>query len=349
MSKKRGKHKEKIDVKNILHKRLNEQFKPGFSKSDEPKAIRSFKSLENYKNITDRYIKWCSDKGIYSLDEMPKYITDYLFEKKDKDMVSNATIKTYRTGLCRVFEIDSDDITEQLIYKCHTEHKNYDFTLTRSDLKRSRNYYENRVSDEIEGTFENDLKIVACACGLRRAEFETLCPEHIFKDENGNYFLNLTASKKACEKTGFKRVNTKGGRDRIVEILPDKKAIDILMKWAAGKRPDEPLLTGHTISKNQDVHSYRAIYANLLYSKYARPVSQINQNKRIPAQRKNKSADGLVNPVIHLTRDLNGYALDRETCRLVSQNLGHNREEIFQTSYFRTEQIDKSLITLDTF
>lgn len=141
MSKKRGKHKGKIDTKNLLHKRLNEQFKPRFSKSDEPNAIRSYKSLENYKRIVDRYIIWCNKNVINKIKEMKEYIPDYLFEKKDKDNVSNATIKTYRTGLCRTFEVSSDSVMERLFQKCQIEHKNYTFELTRSDLKRSRNSF----------------------------------------------------------------------------------------------------------------------------------------------------------------------------------------------------------------
>lgn len=100
------------------------------------------------------------------------------------------------------------------------------------------------------------------------------------------------------------------------------------------------------ISRSQDIHSYRTVYANRLYTKYARPVSEIDERKRIPTQRKSKSRDGTVSPIIRLKGDLNGVVLDREACRTVSRNLGHNREEIFGASYFRKDQIPKEMITL---
>ena len=125
------------------------------------------------------------------------------------------------------------------------------------------------------------------------------------------------------EKTGCKRVDCKGGRDRTVEILDDKEAIDIIKKWCRDKPPDEPTMKNKHISRSQDIHSYRAMYANRLYTKNARPVSEIDERKRIPAQRKSKSRDGTVSPIIRLKGDLNGVVLDREACRAVSRNLGH--------------------------
>ena len=88
------------------------------------------------------------------------------------------------------------------------------------------------------------------------------------------------------------------------------------------------------VLKVSGVPDCRAIYANRLYVKYAPPANEINERNRIPTQRKNKSRDGLVSPIIRLQGDLLGVALCRKGCRTVSKCLGHEREEIFQNSYF---------------
>ena len=189
-------------------------------------------------------------------------------------------------------------------------------------------------NNEKEQLYKIGIRTVCEATGLRRRELESVCPQHFFYDEKDKtHKIYLTASKETREKTGFQRVYTKGGRDRIVEILDNKETLNIIKKWCENREPDEPIMKDKHISRNQDIHSYRATYANRIYVKYARSVNEINERNRIPAQRKNKSRDGKVSPIIRLQGDLYGVALDRVACRIVSQNMGHNREEIFQTSY----------------
>ena len=346
MSKRRGKRRSNyINARDKIMHNLNELFVPGTKKTDaERYQIRSYKSLENYKNIAGRFIDYCENEGIKTVSAMENMIPEYLLSKKNEGC-SNATYKTYRTGLARAFKTDSREIQRNVDILSNGKN---DFTLRREDLKRSRNYYfKNRKDDTKKGTTAYEIKVVCEATGLRRAELESVCPQHFFYDSTDKkYKINLTASKESREKTGFERVNCKGGRDRIIEILDGKEAIEIIKKWCEKKAADEPLMSDKHISRSQDIHSYRAVYANRLYLKYARHVSQIDERERIPSQRKAKSRDCKVSPIIRLKGDLNGVALDREACRIVSPNLGHNREEISQASYFRKEQIPKEMITL---
>jgi len=346
MSKHRGRKRSNyISERDRIMHNLNELFVPGTKKNNaERYQIRSYKSLENYKNIAGRFIDYCEKENIKTVSAMENMIPEYLLLKKEEGC-SNATYKTYRTGLSRAFKIDAAEIQRNVDILSRGK---INFTLRREDLKRSRNYYfKNRINDTEKGTMAYEIRIVCESTGLRRAELESVCPQHFFYDDTDDkYKIFLTASKEAREKTGYKRVDCKGGRDRTVEILNDKEAIDIIKKWCRDKPYDEPILKNKHISRSQDIHSYRAVYANRLYTKYARPVSEIDERKRIPAQRKSKSRDGTVSPIIRLKGDLNGVVLDREVCRTVSRNLGHNREEIFGASYFRKDQIPKEMITL---
>lgn len=345
MSKHRGKRKKGIEPREQIMHQLNQLFVPGTKKSDADRyQIRSYKSLENYKAIANRFIDHCERNGIFSVQAMTNSISEYLLEKKAAGC-SNATIKTYRTGLCRAFRVKHEDIQQEMDILSKGK---LDFTLRREDLKRSRDFYApNRVKDNEKGSLAYEIRIVCEATGLRRAELESVCPQHFLYDEKEQkHKIFLTASKQARETTGFKRVDCKGGRDRILEIVDDPEALAIINRWCKDKAPDQPILSDKKISRSQDIHAYRATYANRIYTRYAKPVSKIDEHERIPAQRKSKSSDGRVSPIIRLKGDLYGIALDRTACRIVSQNLGHNREEIFQTSYFRKAQVPKNMVTL---
>ena len=56
-------------------------------------------------------------------------------------------------------------------------------------------------------------------------------------------------------------------------------------------------------------------------SKYARPVSQINERERIPSQIKAKSRDGKVSPIIRLKGDLQCTILKLVFIKLIKSNL----------------------------
>lgn len=345
MSKHRGKRNRGITPREKIMHNLNELFVPGTKKTDaERYQIRSYKSLENYKAIANRFIDLCEKENIKNVSAMENMIPEYLLLKKEEGC-SNATYKTYRAGLCRAFNTTYEEVQRNVDLLSKGK---FDFTLRRQDLKRSRDYYyENRMNDTKEGSLAYEIRTVCEATGLRRRELESVCPQHFFYDEKDKtHKIYLTASKETREKTGFQRVYTKGGRDRIVEILDNKETLNIIKKWCENREPDEPIMKDKHISRSQDIHSYRATYANRIYVKYARPVNEINERNRIPAQRKNKSRDGKVSPIIRLQGDLYGVALDRIACRIVSQNMGHNREEIFQTSYFRKDQVPKEMVTL---
>lgn len=346
MGKHRGKKRNNyISARDKIMHNLNELFVPGTKKIEaERYQIRSYKSLENYKAIANRFIDFCEKESIKTVSAMENMIPEYLLLKKEEGC-SNATYKTYRTGLCRAFSLTYEEVQRNVDLLSGSK---FDFTLRRQDLKRSRDYYYgNRVNDTKEGSLAHEIKIVCEATGLRRRELESVCPQHFFYDEKDKkHKIYLTASKEAREKTGFQRVNTKGGRDRVLEILDNKEALNIIKKWCENKQPDEPLMKDKNISRNQDIHSYRATYANRIYVKYARPVDEIEERNRIPSQRKNKSQDGLVSPIIRLQGDLLGIALDRNACRTVSNFLGHEREEIFQNSYLRKDQIPTEMVTL---
>lgn len=78
------------------------------------------------------------------------------------------------------------------------------------------------------------------------------------------------------------------------------------------------------------MHGYRADYATMLYKKYARPIEELNYNRKI------KCADGKYRSEIYVNRGSDkGKKLDRRALRIVSIALGHNREDTAIASYIR--------------
>ena len=133
MSKHRGRRSNYISERDKIMHNLNELFVPGTKKNNaERYQIRSYKSLENYKNIAARFIDYCEKENIKTVSAMENMIPEYLLLKKDEGC-SNATYKTYRTGLSRAFKIDAAEIQRNVDILSHDK---IDFTLRREDLKR---------------------------------------------------------------------------------------------------------------------------------------------------------------------------------------------------------------------
>ncbi len=75
MSKHRGRRSNYISERDKIMHNLNELFVPGTKKSNaERYQIRSYKSLENYKNIAARFIDYCEKENIKTVPAMENMI-----------------------------------------------------------------------------------------------------------------------------------------------------------------------------------------------------------------------------------------------------------------------------------
>ena len=185
------------------------------------------------------------------------------------------------------------------------------------------------------------------SCGLRRQELESIKKEHVKVSKDGSVVLHLTGNTKDATRENLSRVKTKGGKSRDVEFLLTDQSKEILKKWLNMNDKGE-YLCPYTLSSKLDIHAYRSDYANALYLKYAEPIENINQKERIPSLRPYKKCsdgrsrvarDGMVSRIYRCGDELKGVCLDRVAMRIVSKNLGHNRESVFAMSYFKVSCI----------
>ncbi len=144
-----------------------------------------------------------------------------------------------------------------------------------------------------------DLVDFVRACGCRRAELERLTGDKI-KFENGKAYIVVDKG-------------TKGGRPRVTEITGENKEKCISMMRAAGTGKVFP----EGVPARVNTHHYRAEYARTLYREHARDVSTLAQSE------------------LYICRgSMVGMRFDRDALKIVSQNLGHNREDVVVNHYF---------------
>lgn len=204
-----------------------------------------------------------------------KYIDDFLKSYQDKG-ASNWTIKNKRSALTKVY---GKDYSTLKIGKC-----------ARSEIKRSREQVERDAHFSEEKN--KDLVNLCKHTGLRRCEVERLKGGCVSQHQDGNWYID--------------GIKGKGGKIRNIRILDnDRQTIDLINS----KQSNEYVFKN--VSKNADIHSYRAYYASELYSQLENP------NKKD----------------YHCRNDLKGISYDRSAMLTVSRNLGHNRISVIASNY----------------
>lgn len=133
----------------------------------------------------------------------------------------------------------------------------YDFINTpkrlRKDIKRSRATQINAKSD-----FEK-----FCICtGLRRREITALRGSALVENA-GQFYIQI--------------YNGKGGRERLAEICGTKEEIAFVVNKMK-KAEDQKVFSKIPYT---DIHAMRAMYANRIYNKYARPKSEYKNERLI--------------------------------------------------------------------
>ena len=160
-----------------------------------------------------------------------------------------------------------------------------------------------------------------------------MIPERIIKNDDGVYIW--LPSSAYCKQHNIVPPHTKGGRGRIVKVLPEYESFVLSVKDFAS--PNTKIFG--KIKNNIDIHSRRALYANKIYAMYKRPIQLIKNNSCVIKDGKFikelKDRSGNKSSVYYAKNDLKGYAFDRVALFEVSKNLGHNRENVFVANYFR--------------
>ena len=346
-----GRGKKKPNPEKQLIKILNSKFTPGVSKvNSSQENIRSFGTYKVYLQQGKRFINYCKNEHkVHNLKNMKQYIPQYIMHMRDVEWLSNRTIKTARAALCKIFDLKCSELMKEiakLYFDGNERAAEERLMFRRQDITRSRGYWTpDRIDDSVGITKE--IKLFCQSCGLRRQELESIKKEHVKVSKDGSVVLHLTGNTKDATRENLDRVKTKGGKSRDVEFLLTEQSKEILKKWLNMNDKGE-YLCPYTLSSKLDIHAYRSDYANALYLKYAEPIENINQKERIPSLRPYKKCsdgrsrvarDGMVSRIYRCGDELKGVCLDRVAMRIVSKNLGHNRESVFAMSYFKVSCI----------
>ena len=343
-----ARRKKKNPRKELL-KILNNKFTPGVSKADSSADnIRSYGTFKVYLQQGERYIEYCQKHhNERNFKNMKQYLPKYIMHMRDVEWLSNRTIKTARAALCKIFDIRCSELMKEiakLYFDGNERAAEEKLMFRRQDIRRSRAMWTPDRADDSKGV-NREIKVFCQSCGLRRQELESVKKEHVLILDDGSVTLHLTGNTKDAKRENLGRVKTKGGKSRDIEFLITDESKEVLEKWM-NMNDRENYLCPYSLSSKLDIHAYRSEYANALYKKYAEPIENINPKERIPSQRPYKKCsdgrsrvarDGMVSRIYRCGDELKGVCLDRVAMRIVSKNLGHNRESVFAMSYFRLD------------
>ncbi|MEG1061988.1 MAG: hypothetical protein RSE43_10635 [Oscillospiraceae bacterium] len=186
---------------------------------------------------------------------------------------------------------------------------------TRSNIKRGRSYSEAQYSDDVNRY--GDVAELCRSVGVRRCELLTLTSDCFVRDSSGNLTLQLDG----------RANNTKGGKCRTVEILPQNEAT--VQRIIAKFKPYEVMFS--QVPKRLNVHAIRALYAQDFYNNIAADLNvlrgkQIHDHKGRSVPSVYHCRDGKTTP---------HRAYDRAALMRVSHSLGHNRADVIATHYLQ--------------
>lgn len=144
-----------------------------------------------------------------------------------------------------------------------------------------------------------ELIAVSESTGLRRNELSKILGTDLFY-KNGLYYLNVNKG-------------TKGGKPRIVELYhPNSDVLNLAIKTIKNSNNQKVF---QTICSSYDVHNARSVYARNLYNKYKSEIHVLSRKEK------------------YYSKTFQTY-FDRNSMKIVSKNLGHNRESVV-IYYFR--------------
>ncbi|MDO5440805.1 MAG: hypothetical protein Q4F12_04640 [Erysipelotrichaceae bacterium] len=293
--------------------------------------IYSFNTYKTYMKHTNYFIKYVNEHypEITTLDKCRPIISEWLKFRESQNL-SAWTIQTEAKALGKLFSITPED---EDYYHPPQRH--------RVDVKRSRG----PAKRDIHFSEVNNYDLVSfCKCtGLRREEvMHVKAGDLTTKQDLLNEIdylksqpmtvsianrLNVLEDTNHFDAKYYIHVKSgKGGRERYAPIVGEDadKVVERIKSIPASKKIFE------YVSKNADIHSYRAEYATKMYKDNAREISEI------PYDKVNKGTGNKYQSGVYTCRkDESKKKLDKDAMVKCSKALGHNRPEIVAGSYIR--------------
>lgn len=298
-------------AKNELRNSLGEHYHFGMT-DDKIHAIETF---DTYKKVSKEYARWLvEEKGLnkyIDIKETERYANEYLQKRFDKG-VSVWTVKMERSALGKIYGKQID------VRQLPKRHDN-DITRSRKECEHDKHFSVAKNAD---------LVLIASSCGTRREDLGKLRIDS-FREIEGHLYVQIDGSK--------------GGRNRLVPILPSKeKEIKSLLARMEkeGKAKDEKLFD--KVHSKMDVHSYRRFYAKSLFKEVSNDRKLRNTIiKNYPQRCEIKTT---IENGIRVTREIQSQYFrpkgtkekyNRDDLYVVSQALGHNRIDVTYHSYLK--------------
>lgn len=218
----------KHQAKRIAIAQAHVEGKNGFGVA--PKGVFSVQTFAGYRQTCREFARWCKDNGNpRTLEEARPYVALYLQHRIDRGL-SAWTLQKDRSALRKVYE-DPNLASEIELPKRRL-----------TDIRRSR--LPAKMDRQFNKELHQDLVDFETATGLRRHELEAITPADIFWRGT-----TLVARVKQGKGGKYREATVvKGMEDRVLAIIK-------------GKDPEKTIFD--KITKAMDVHSYRALYANI--------------------------------------------------------------------------------------
>lgn len=286
-------HKNKKTLIKQVDENLNRQFQTGKGRSKHADKkgegtqgkIYSEGTLKVYKRNCCYFVVWCKYRyQCKTLKDCQTHAAEWIEEQKQAGL-SAWTLKTRASSVAKLYGVPACELGIETPPR------------KRSEIKRSRHVTK---SDAHFSEIKNYKIVTFGRCtGLRRRELSRITGEALYY-KDGEPYLHVTKG-------------TKGGRPREAPIVgtPEEVALVIELLRDAGSRRVFCL-----VPKAMDEHANRKEYANRVYQKHKRPLSELKAHQKY-----------------YCRGELMGHVYDRRAMLRASEALGHGRLSIIASNY----------------
>lgn len=300
--------------------------------------IYSWDTYRSYLKHACYFVRWAKEQPVdHALGHKPRTLAECrAFAERwiqygiDRDL-SSYTLKLQVSALAKLYGCTSKDFAVVTPAR-----KRDNITRSRGNVKMDKHFSLSANKD----------LIMFCRCtGLRRAELAQIRGTDLIV-EDGQYYLNI-------------KRGTKGGRPRVSPIVGSNDEIETVKNLCIQAGNDKIFPNP---SKNADIHSYRAAYAQRIYDSYKREYKDFKTERLIIYKNhvvdsyttksgrrdeskfphlyvdvcgRKKMLPGYkdVSTAFYCRSDRKGTVYDRRALFEASCALGHNRETVVAEHY----------------
>lgn len=251
------------------------------------------KTLKIYKKKWKDYCEDLKSQGIKckSLQEAIAHVPDYIERimqrpgQRPGSTYSAWTVRLNFAAIAKVLGLSAKDFDLPIRH--------------RANIIRSRDsVLQGNQHFSIEKN--RDLVTFCCSCGLRKnKELAVLRGSDLIERTDGSYAIHVRKGK--------------GGKERTVTLYGSDAEIATVVSRMQAAGDD---LVWPKIHSHANIHGFRAIYAQRVYSAHARPIESIPRKERY-----------------YCRGDKKGVVYDRKAMKIASRELGHNRINVIASHY----------------